>query len=110
MTEERGKLTIDPTVVRKVAQHAADRVPGVVADPGAGARRARGSTARVGGEADTVDVALDLAVRYPTPIRSVVAAVRGAVTEDVEHITSYRVRGVEVTVSALPGDHHPRVR
>jgi uncharacterized alkaline shock family protein YloU len=101
---ERGTLTIGHAVVRKVAQHAADGVPGT-------AREGRkGAKAKVGGHDNDVDLALDLALRYPAAIRAVVGDVREKVTEEVELITGYRVRTLAVTVSALLPDAPPRVR
>jgi uncharacterized alkaline shock family protein YloU len=111
--EDRGTLSIDHVVVRKVAQRAADQVPGTataerrIAGLGVGAR---GSTAKVSGRDNDVDLALDLALRYPAPVRRVAGDVRAKVTEEVEHITSYHVRSVAVTVSALVPDVPPRVR
>jgi uncharacterized alkaline shock family protein YloU len=111
--EDRGTLTIDHVVVRKVAQRAADQVPGTatverkIAGLGVGVQGAR---AKVSGRDNDVDLALDLALHYPAPVRTVVGDVRAKVTEEVEHITSYRVRSVAVTVSALLPDIPPRVR
>ncbi|MDT8914058.1 Asp23/Gls24 family envelope stress response protein [Amycolatopsis sp. PS_44_ISF1] len=101
---ERGTLSIAHAVVRKIAQHAADQVPGTVRAGRTGAR------VRVGGQDNDVDLALDLALRYPGPVRAVTGDVRSKVTEEVERITAYRVRSVAVTVSALLPDARPRVR
>ncbi|WP_103350520.1 Asp23/Gls24 family envelope stress response protein [Amycolatopsis sp. CA-128772] len=101
---ERGTLTIGHTVVRKVAQHAADGVPGTARDGKKGAK------AKVGGHDNDVDLALDLALRYPAAVRAVVGDVREKVTEEVELLTGYRVRTLAVTVSALLPDAPPRVR
>lgn len=113
MSTDRGWLKIDHTVVKKVAQHAADQVPGIAAErrgpAGIGPTRA-GSSARIQGEGNNVDLALDLALHYPAPVRSVIADVREQVTAEIEHITSYRVRTIAVTVSALVPDIPPRVR
>jgi uncharacterized alkaline shock family protein YloU len=107
--EERGKLTIDQSVVRKVVEHSADLVPGT-----ARARRRlgadRGATARISGAGNDVDVRLDVALVYPVPVREKVAELRGAVTAEVERITGYHVRGLDVVVSALLPDTHQRVR
>ncbi|MFI5608194.1 Asp23/Gls24 family envelope stress response protein [Amycolatopsis sp. NPDC051903] len=111
--EERGSLSIAHAVVRKVAQHAADQVPGTVLAERrvAGLARGRsGATAKVGGEDNDVDLALDLALRYPAPVRAVTGDVRAKVTEEVERITAYHVRSIAVTVSALLPDASPRVR
>jgi len=102
--DERGTLTIGHAVVRKVAQHAADQVPGTAR---AGTK---GANARVGGQDNDVDLALDLALHYPAAVRAVVGDVRERVVEEVERITSYQVRTLAVTVSALLPDVPPRVR
>lgn len=110
---ERGTLTIGHAVVRKVAQHAADQVPGTtraerkVAGLGLGLQ---GASAKVGGHDNDVDLALDLALHYPAPVRTVVGDVRAKVVEEVERITAYHVRTLAVTVSALLPDVPPRVR
>ncbi|SFW89137.1 Asp23/Gls24 family envelope stress response protein [Amycolatopsis australiensis] len=101
---ERGTLTIGHGVVRKVAQHAADQVPGTARDGGKGAK------AKVSGLDDDVDLALDVALRYPAPVRRVAGAVRERVTEEVERITGFHVRTLAVTVSGLRPDVPPRVR
>jgi uncharacterized alkaline shock family protein YloU len=101
---ERGALTIGHAVVRKVAQHAADQVPGTVRDGKKGAK------AKVGGLDNDVDLALDLALSYPAAVRSVVGDVRAKVVEDVELLTGYHVRTLAVTVSALLPAVAPRVR
>jgi uncharacterized alkaline shock family protein YloU len=111
--ENRGALTIDHAVVRKVAQRAADQVEGTakverkVAGLGLGIH---GAGVKVGGRDDNVDLALDVALRYPVPVRTVVADIRSRITDEVERITSYRVRSLAVTVSALVPDVQPRVR
>ena len=110
---ERGSLSIAHAVVRKVAQHAADQVPGTlrterrVAGVSTGTS---GSSAKVGGSDNDVDLSLDLALRYPAPVREVTGQVRDKVVEEVERITSYRVRSVAVTVTALLPDVRPRVQ
>ncbi|GAA1944967.1 Asp23/Gls24 family envelope stress response protein [Amycolatopsis minnesotensis] len=111
--EERGTLRIAHSVVRKVAQRAADQVPGTarvqrkVAGLGLGDH---GANAAVSGRDNDVDLKLDVALHYPGSVREVVARVREKVSGEVEHITSYHVRALDVTVSALVPDVAPRVR
>ncbi|EMD26759.1 Asp23/Gls24 family envelope stress response protein [Amycolatopsis azurea] len=111
--EDRGTLTIAPSVVRKIAQHAADQVDGTtraerrIAGLGLGTH---GASAKVGGEGNDVDLLLDVALHYPAPVRRIVGDLRARVTEEVERITSYQVRDISVTVSALLPDIAPRVR
>ncbi|MGY6654279.1 Asp23/Gls24 family envelope stress response protein [Amycolatopsis sp. TRM77291] len=110
---DRGTLTISPSVVRKIAQHAADQVDGTtraerrIAGLGLGTH---GTSAKVGGEGNDVDLVLDVALHYPAPVRRIVGDLRARVTEEVERITSYQVRDISVKVSALLPDIAPRVR
>lgn len=110
--EERGRLSIDQMVVRKIAQYAADDVPGTttaqrrVAGVGVGTQ---GASARVTGNGDEVDLAIDLALHYPATVRDVVDRVRTHVAEEIRRLTAYRVRTLDVTVSALLPAVSPRV-
>lgn len=111
--EHRGSLTIGHTVVRKVARRAADDVPGTTAAERriVGVGHGRHSTSvKVSGRDNDVDLALDVALRYPGSVREVTRAIRDSVTAEVERITSYRVRSLSVTVSALEAARLPRVR
>ncbi|OZM71178.1 hypothetical protein CFN78_21575 [Amycolatopsis antarctica] len=111
--EDRGSLRIDHSVVRKVAQRAADQVPGTaavqrrVAGVGLGTH---GTSVKVSGRDNDVDLSVDLALHYPASVRTVVGDVRGRITDEVQNITSYQVRALEVTVSALLPEIQPRVR
>ncbi|OLR95101.1 hypothetical protein BJP25_08455 [Actinokineospora bangkokensis] len=98
--ELRGVLRIDPAVVRKIAERAADTTDGTTRVTRA-LTGARGASATVTGAGGSVSVRVDLALRYPAPVRDVVARVRDRVTAEVERLTSYRVVGVDVVVSAL---------
>nr|WP_202507770.1 Asp23/Gls24 family envelope stress response protein [Amycolatopsis rubida] len=106
-------MTIAHAVVRKVAQHAADQVPGTMLTERRVAGVSTGMTgtsAKVSGSDNDVELSLDLALRYPAPVREVTGQVRAKVVEEVERITSYHVRSVAVTVTALLPDVPPRVR
>jgi uncharacterized alkaline shock family protein YloU len=108
--EERGRLEIDQTVVREVAEHAANLVPGT-ATISRTLGHDRGAMAKIGGSGNLVDIALDIGLHYPADVRGVVGVVREKVTEEVSRLTGYRVHAVEVTVSALqPEPPAPRVR
>jgi uncharacterized alkaline shock family protein YloU len=107
--EDRGRLDIDPVVLRKIVEHAADRVPGTlrherrvagidVGEAGASARIVVGS-----GDPTAVDVRLDLTLQYPAPVREVVARVRAQVGEELERLAGHRVRALAVTVTGLRG-------
>ncbi|MEV0697541.1 Asp23/Gls24 family envelope stress response protein [Saccharopolyspora sp. NPDC050389] len=107
---ERGRLHISRTVLRKIAEHTADQ------DPGSARRRHRlgggqhGATAQVFGPDDALRIRLDVALRYPAPVRETVASMRERVGTELQRLTEFRVRTVDVTVSALvPADVPPRV-
>jgi uncharacterized alkaline shock family protein YloU len=104
---ERGRLEIHPTVLRKIVEHAADQVPGTlrherrlagidVGEAGASARVSTGSADPL-----AVDVALELTLSYPAPVRSVVEAVRARVGKELAEFAGHRVRALTVTVAGL---------
>jgi len=107
---ERGSLDISPTVLRKIVEHAADSVPGTLRN---GRRLAgidvggAGASARVtvgAGDPTPVDVRLELTLRYPTTVRSVVEDVRTAVADDLARLAGHRVRALAVTITGMrPG-------
>jgi uncharacterized alkaline shock family protein YloU len=106
---ERGRLQIQPVVLRKIVEHAADQVPGTlrherrlagidVGEVGAVAKVVTGV-----GDATTVDVALELTLQYPAEIRPVVDAVRDRVGAELGRVAGYRLRAFTVTVSGFRG-------
>ncbi len=102
---ERGRLAIAPAVLRKIVEHAADGTPGTLLHErrlaGIGVGTA-GATARVAeGPDGAVDVALELALQYPAPVRAAVEAVRARVSGELERIAGRHVRALSVTVSGL---------
>jgi uncharacterized alkaline shock family protein YloU len=105
--EERGRLEIHPTVLRKIVEHAADQVPGTlrherrlagidIGEAGASARVTTGT-----GDPPIVDIRLELTLQYPAPVRTVVAAVRAKVGEELVRVAGHRVRTMTVTVAGL---------
>jgi uncharacterized alkaline shock family protein YloU len=105
--EERGRLDIHPTVLRKIVEYAADGTPGTLRHErrlaGVGVGQA-GSTAKISDGPDgAVDVALELTLQYPAPVRRTVDAVRGRVGDELVRITGRRIRNLAVTVSGLRG-------
>ncbi|MEU6155870.1 Asp23/Gls24 family envelope stress response protein [Actinosynnema sp. NPDC047251] len=90
--DDRGSLDIHPSVLRKIAVRAVGSVP----------EASSGSTVKVreSGE-NVVDVVVRLALHYPSPVRQAAAEVRRSVADEVERLTGYHVRDVDVTVSAL---------
>jgi uncharacterized alkaline shock family protein YloU len=110
---ERGRLQISRTVLRKIAEHAADQDPNCartrrrLAGVGLGEH---GATAQVSGPDDALRIRLDVALRYPAPVRNTVESMRERVGAELRRIADCRVRNVDVIVSALiPADAPPRV-
>jgi uncharacterized alkaline shock family protein YloU len=104
---ERGSLEIHPAVLRKIVEHAADQVPGTlrherrlagidVGETGASARVSVGTADPL-----AVDVRLELRLRYPAPVRTVIEAVRARVGQDLAELTGHHVRALTVTVAGL---------
>jgi len=110
--EVRGTLEIHPNVVRKVTERIADETPGTLRAPrtiaGIGAGE-HGASAKVDGIGGDVDIALDVAMRYPSSVRELADDLRRRVVDEVQRITGYRVRSIRVTVSALLPESRPRV-
>ena len=116
---DRGRLDIHPVVLRKIAEHAADQVPGTlrherrlagidVGESGASARITTGP-----GDPAAVDLRLELTLRYPGSVRTVVDAVRSHVGDELVRLTGHRVRSLTVVVSGLraaPGPAPARIR
>jgi uncharacterized alkaline shock family protein YloU len=111
--EERGRLEIQPAVLRKIVEYTADQVPGTLRHE----RRLAGidvgevgSVAKVVtgvGDASTVDVALELTLQYPAVVRTVIDAVRAAVGAELDRTAGYRLRAFTVTVSGFRGAGAP---
>ncbi|RZT85298.1 putative alkaline shock family protein YloU [Pseudonocardia sediminis] len=108
---ERGTLDIDQSVLRKIVEHAADQAPGTrhrsrtVAGLGVGGDA--GPSAKISSGSGGLDVRLNLALSYPSPIRSTVADVRERITRDLDRLTGQQVRSLSVDVDALQGDRVP---
>ena len=108
-------MDIHPAVLRKIVEHAADQVPGTlrherrlagidVGEVGAVAKVLTG-----GDDATTVDVAVELTLRYPAAVATVVDAVRDMVGSELDRLAGHRLRGFTVTVSGLRGADRPQV-
>ncbi|TCK24911.1 Asp23/Gls24 family envelope stress response protein [Pseudonocardia endophytica] len=108
--ESRGTLEIDPGVLRKIVEHAADQAPGTrhrtrtVAGLGVGESR---PTARISAFPDGIDVQLRVTLAYPAPIRETVADVRERIARDLDRIAGQTVRSLTVDVGALQSDREP---
>lgn len=106
--EERGALEVDPAVLKKIVEYAADtatatrhrtrRVAGLgVGDAGPSAKvRSRG--------ADELDVRLWLTLTYPGAVRAAVAEVRERIAADLLRMTGRRLGRFTVEVDALQAD------
>lgn len=110
--EERGALDVDPSVLRKIVEHAADIAPSTrhrtrrVAGLGVG--DAGPSAKVVARTADEVDVRLWLTLAYPTPVRAAVAEVRERIAADLLRMTGHRLGRFTVEVDALQSDRASR--
>jgi uncharacterized alkaline shock family protein YloU len=108
--EERGRLRIDPSVLRKIAERTADLTPGALPAPrtvaGVGLGNA-GATAKATVAGQRVDLRIELALRYPGPVRSTVDRLRSRIGDEVRRITGYQVRSIAVTVTALLPEPSP---
>ncbi|MFP5020453.1 Asp23/Gls24 family envelope stress response protein [Pseudonocardia phyllosphaerae] len=109
--EDRGRLDVDPSVLRKIVEYAADTAPATrrrtrtVAGVGVGES---GPSAKVTPRtADEVDVRLTLALAYPGPVRAAVADVRERVTSDLRRMTGRRLGALTVDVDQLQSDRAP---
>ncbi len=69
----------------------------------------RGTEGRADDDGADLDVAVELALVYPAPIRATVDEVGERVRQAVRRLTGHRVRSVSVTVSALLPRSRPRV-
>jgi uncharacterized alkaline shock family protein YloU len=111
--EQRGQLRIDPSVLRKIAEHTADLTPGTlrgrrtVAGVGLGSAGAAAKATVIG---QRVDLRVELALCYPGPVRSTVEQLRSRISDEIRRITGYQVRSIAVTVTGLLPEPHPRVR
>jgi uncharacterized alkaline shock family protein YloU len=101
---ERGRLDVALSVVRKIAEYAADHTAGTVRTQ----RRLAGldlgesgASAKVAGYGEQVDLRLEVPLAYPARITESAAAVRDHVRERVQALTPYRVRSLDIGVSAL---------
>lgn len=110
---ERGQLRIDPSVLRKIVEHIADLAPETLPAPrtvaGVGVG-STGATAKVSLAAQRVDLYLELALRYPGPVRTAVDHLRSRISEEIQRLTGYQIGSVSVTVTALLPEPSARVQ
>jgi uncharacterized alkaline shock family protein YloU len=101
---QRGRTTIEPRVVRKIAEAAA-REPGRMPRDTITAARARV-------QVDPTSAALRLVVEvvFPTPARSLAADLREHITGQVQRLTGLTVRHLEVTMVPVPPQPSRRIQ
>ncbi|MHA6803173.1 Asp23/Gls24 family envelope stress response protein [Salinifilum ghardaiensis] len=109
---ERGHLRIDRSVLRKLAEYAADQACGGVRPrsrvPG---RSGRGPRAQLSGPDYALRVRVQVAVRYAEPAPEAVARVRERIRTELRRHAQAEVRSVDVTITDLvPAAEAPRVR
>jgi uncharacterized alkaline shock family protein YloU len=103
--EERGGLHINRAVLRKIAAHAAD-VDAASARDG----RKQTASAEISGPDDALRVQLNVALRYPSPVRDAASSIRARVDQDLTQLGGCAVRSVDVNVTGLiPAAPAPRV-
>ncbi|HEX8758467.1 MAG TPA: Asp23/Gls24 family envelope stress response protein [Pseudonocardiaceae bacterium] len=110
--EERGRLRIDPSVLRKIAEHIADMTPGTLR-----ARRtvagvglnSTGATAQATVTGQRVDLRVELALCYPGSVRSTVEQLRSKISGEILRIAGYQVHSIAVTVTGLLPERSFRV-
>ena len=111
-----GRLRIDPRVVQKLAARAANEVHGVSGASAAAVGRAILRPVPPSTPLDQLSIDLDLnvSVRYPLSLRVVIEKLASHVSSRVEQMTGRPVRHVNVTVQRLgeaaAGADRPRVR
>lgn len=91
---ERGRTTLEPRTVKKIAAHAVEEVPGV----GSGAK----VDATIDRESATLTVSL--AVRYPESVARTTEAARAHLMDRTSALTGLAVPRVDIVVTALQAD------
>ena len=116
LSTSRGRTTIAPGVVEKIAVRAAREVDGVALVqtglsrllPWGPGDASAGAEAEVGRESVALD--LTVSVTYPRPVGRVAAALRDHVIARIEALTGLAVRQVNISVAELvPEAPAPRV-
>jgi uncharacterized alkaline shock family protein YloU len=110
--DERGRLRIAPAVLHKIAERTADLTPGTLparrSVAGVGLGNA-GTTAKATVTGQWVDLRVELALRYPGPVRATVEQLRSRIGDETRRITGYQVRSIAVIVTALLPEPSSRV-
>jgi uncharacterized alkaline shock family protein YloU len=93
---QRGRTTIEPRVVSKIAEAAAHELGRMPRDTITAAR------ARVRVDRTSAALRLVVEVVFPTPARSLAADLREHITSQVQRLTGLTVRHLEVAVVPVP--------
>lgn len=114
---QRGRTTVDPQVVARIAAHALTEVDGVggaartmlgiAVGASAPDRDARVSARVAGGE---VALSVRMSVAYPASVRAATRRTREHLTERVGGLTGLTVSTVDITVTELYRDAAPTRR
>lgn len=99
---KRGVTEIAPRVMEKLALRAAVELDGVELAPGprlALRRTTSAASARIDGQ--HVDLALDVALRYPMPIAAAADQIRAHVRERISSLAGLEVDRIAITVAFL---------
>ncbi|HTI22864.1 MAG TPA: Asp23/Gls24 family envelope stress response protein [Kutzneria sp.] len=113
---ERGRTTVAPLALERIAAHAATDI----ADVGGSARRLAGLAlgAEKGEQAvrvravvdrDLVDLVVHLSVGYSIPVAATADAVRAHLVDRIGELTGMAVGRVDIVVTALHIPHENRV-
>lgn len=103
---QRGRLTIAPRVIERVAQRAVAEVDSATGSPARVlgiAMSTTGERARVSAtvQGDAADVKVDMSVTWPAPVRDVTAQVRSRVATQLRDLAGIQHAHVAIRVSAL---------
>lgn len=102
---QRGRLTIAPRVVERVAQRAVAEVDSATGSPTRvlGIALGTGDSARVSAtvHADAADVTVDMSVTWPAPVREVTEQVRSRVATQLRELVGIQHTHVAIRVTAL---------
>ena len=117
--EERGRLTVDDSVVEKVAGYAVTLVTDAAAAPRrvlrvkiGEARPHAAPSVEAQVDDDTASAQVEIAVRWPRSVQKVADEVRERIRSEVKAVTGVRVSHVDVDVVSMtfPDSAEPRVR
>ena len=100
ITSPRGSITISRDVVAEIVAETAERCYGVVGlAPGSRiGKLLRRDGVSVGGDAQGLEIGLNVVVEYGLNLAEVASTIRNRVSYEVERLTGLQVRAVEVHI------------